>query len=131
MKMEAAQSSETLVSNHHTTRRNNPENHEFSLCSLRATCNSVHRSTVNQPAHDFCFRCFGYYKGLISVVKCHQQMAPLDVTAVMFSFWLPLLRVSFVRQIFLEFVSPFVRQTFLEVVSLKTENFIEVTHCKS
>jgi len=31
LKMEAARSSETLVSNHHTTRRNNQENHELYL----------------------------------------------------------------------------------------------------
>jgi hypothetical protein len=29
LKMEAARSSETLVSNHYTTRRNYPANHEF------------------------------------------------------------------------------------------------------
>jgi len=29
LNIEAARSSETLVSNHHTTRSNNPENHEF------------------------------------------------------------------------------------------------------
>jgi len=29
--MEAARFSETLISNHHTTRHNTPENHEFHL----------------------------------------------------------------------------------------------------
>jgi hypothetical protein len=33
--MEAARSSETLVSNHHITRRNNPENHELYLHRLQ------------------------------------------------------------------------------------------------
>jgi hypothetical protein len=34
LEMEAARSSEMLVSNHHTTRRNNPEKNKFSACLI-------------------------------------------------------------------------------------------------